>query len=387
MSRSFYRALVPFIAILVTLLGVELALWIAAGQHDERDVAKRYHPTLGWEKIPNSIRTEDTAEFRVLSVRNSRGLRGPEVPYERLATEFRVLMLGDSFLEGYPVCNDELVSAQLATRAQVTTINAGTGGYSTDQQLVYYREEGRRYSADLVVVMFYDNDVLFNTLRADGDGPQKPLFVVKPGGLELTNVPVPKAVPVVQNAHREPRSLREWLHGNSRLYLLLSGRLKSITAVQRAGVGAGWITPTPLPGHFEVYRKRPPESVEQAWEITERLLMALRAEAMSDGADLLVLAIPNPASVDAGVWERTMLKYDLDESSWSPTLVENTLGQICKRQGIALIPAIEEFRAAATAGESLYFPRDQHWTAAGHRLAARMLADRLGAYLASGASN
>jgi len=375
--------LVPLIAVLFALLTAEAALRIVTGRHETRDVAKRYHPTLGWEKTPNSVRTEDAAEFSICSLRNSRGLRGPEVPSEKPAGEFRVLMLGDSFLEGYTVRDEQLVSTQLGNLSGMTTINAGTGGYSTDQQLLFYRQEGRRYSADLVVVMFYDNDVCFKALRADGDGPQKPLFVDKPDGLELTNVPVPRAIPVVEIPAERSHSLRQWLHGSSQLYVLLSARLKSIAVVQQAGINGGWITPVPLPAHFEVYRELPLEPVKHSWKMTERILVALRDEVRSDGADLLVFAIPNLASVDAGVWDRTMLKYDLDQTNWSPTLVEQTLGEICKRQGITLVAAIEKFRAASIAGEALYFPRDQHWTATGHALAARMLAD----YLASGATN
>jgi hypothetical protein len=379
--------LVPLIAVLFALLTAEAALRLATGRHQPRDVAKRYHPTLGWEKIPNSVRTEDTSEFSVRSLRNSRGLRGRSVPYEKPAGEFRVLMLGDSFLEGYTVGDEQLVSTQLGNLSGVTTINAGTGGYSTDQQLLLYREEGRRYSADLVVVMFYDNDVCFNALRADGDGPQKPLFVDNPDGLELTNVPVPRAIPAAEIPAESSHSVRQWLHGSSQLYVLLSARLKSIAAVQRAGISAGWITPVPLPNYFEVYCKLLPEPVSHAWDMTERILATLRDEVRSDGAELLVFAIPNLASVDAGVWDRTMLKYDLDQTNWSPTLVEETLGEICERQGITLVAAIEKFRDASIAGEALYFPRDQHWTAAGHALAARMLAERLADHLASGATN
>ena len=379
--------LVPLIAVLLALLTAEAALRIVTGRYEGRDVAKRYHATLGWEKIPNSVRTEDTAEFSVRSLRNSRGLRGPEVPYGKPSGELRVLLLGDSFLEGYTVGDDELVSTQLGKLAGVTTINAGTGGYSTDQQLLLYRQEGRRYSADLVVVMFYDNDVCFNALPANVDGPQKPLFVDKPAGLELTNVPVPRATPAVKIPAESSQSLRQWLHGGSQLYVLLSARLKSIAAVQRAGICGGWISPVPLPTHFEVYRELSSESVKHSWKMTERILETLRDEVRSDGAELLVFAIPNLASVDAGVWDRTMLKYDLDQTGWSPTLVEETLGKICERQGIAFAAAIEKFRVASIAGEALYFPKDQHWTAAGHALAARMLAERLGDHLGSGAIN
>jgi hypothetical protein len=47
----------------------------------------------------------------------------------------------------------------------------------------------------------------------------------------------------------------------------------------------------------------------------------------------------------------------------------------CQEQGIACIDLLPAFRAANPRGQALlYLPRDQHWTAAGHALAARTVA-------------
>ena len=38
-------------------------------------------------------------------------------------------------------------------------INAGVSGYSTDQELLWYRNEGIKYETDLVILVIAGNDV------------------------------------------------------------------------------------------------------------------------------------------------------------------------------------------------------------------------------------
>ena len=43
-------------------------------------------------------------------------------------------------------------------------INGGTAAYSTDQEYLFYREEGRRYASDVVVLFVYHNDLPYLVL-------------------------------------------------------------------------------------------------------------------------------------------------------------------------------------------------------------------------------
>lgn len=130
---------------------------------------------------------------------NSTGIRGPEYAYEKGAHEYRIVILGDSFAEGYTVEFENLFSEVLKRRLNrdhgrsIQVINAGTGGYSTDQEWLWFMTEGVKYKPNLTVLLFLANDVLLNTVDRYWRG-YKPLFRLNGNRLELTTVPLPSPV-------------------------------------------------------------------------------------------------------------------------------------------------------------------------------------------------
>jgi hypothetical protein len=119
-------------------------------------------PELLWRLRPGA-----DAEWGHVRIRiNAKGLRGPELAWEKPDGVFRVLYLGDSVTFGYGLERVEdsypyLVGAELKRRLgrPVETVNSGVGGWSPWQQYGYLRREGFRYQPDLLVVGFVLNDV------------------------------------------------------------------------------------------------------------------------------------------------------------------------------------------------------------------------------------
>jgi hypothetical protein len=94
---------------------------------------------------------------------NSHGLRDYEYRYERTPDTLRIVMLGDSFTEGWGVASADTSSkrlerlfAQDGTKAEV--INAGFGNWNTIQEVEYFLTEGFKYRPDVVVLNFTFND-------------------------------------------------------------------------------------------------------------------------------------------------------------------------------------------------------------------------------------
>jgi GDSL-like Lipase/Acylhydrolase family len=377
------------------ILLVEIALRLVAPPTDAGDTTllTEYDSLLGWSKIPGASQVIRTTEFEIEETINSLGLRGPEYPYEKPDGTVRVLLLGDSFLEGYTVSLDSLVSTLLEKRlnqaspARYEVINGGTAGYSTDQEVLFSESEGRRYAPDVTVLMFYVNDVWFNAQSRYWRG-NKPRFRLVDSTLALTNVPVPPpdssefafAVQGGAGIVGVLRRTEAWLARHSALYQLARKALTNSILGYRLTVKLGLAE---IPGEFRAWYgdPQPGSQIAEAWDVTDALLARLAMATREAGSRFVVFYVPSRPVVDPEDWRKTARKYDMPLSEWDPTNDGVRLSAACQRQALDCIVAPSAFRHAAdtlaAAGRALYFERDAHWTSDGHALAARLLAEHL----------
>ena len=233
MKRLLRKELV--FSLVITLAGLfvlELAArWLMARATPEPAVPAsigQFDSRLGWSLKPLasavSRRTGQPVEYRI----NSQGLRGPETSYEKPAGVFRIVLLGDSRTFGFGVPIEQHYSTLLAGYFdKVEVINLGTSGYGVDQELLFLEYEGFRYRPDLVIayVAHYSNQRHMYTERF---GKQKPRFVLKNGGLTLTNSPVPSPTAEAQPGSL-PKQIHRWLADQSVVYrIIVTGALQAI---------------------------------------------------------------------------------------------------------------------------------------------------------------
>jgi lysophospholipase L1-like esterase len=370
----------------VLVLGVlEVAARVArrsqGGGREENTIAlyTEPDPRLGWRKKPGARATYHRREYTVEVQVNSRGLRDRERGHQAEPGVFRLLALGDSFVEGYTVPLEEAVGQVLerelgATGCPVEVVNGGTSGWSTDQEYIFYKDEGARYGAQVVVLFFYYNDVLFND-RDNYFGRPKPRLVMKETGLELANEPVPVPRPRDSNDARADMDETASALVRSALVSWIRERLKhgapgAHDALARLGL---W---SPLGGsepgeEMRVYKTGPTPRIDGAWASTARILEALTQETAARGSQLLVAYVPNRMEVRDRDWELTRRAYAMEEGAWDRGLPLRRLKAIGDAAGfpvLDLTPALR--RADAGLRDSAYFTYDPHWTALGHRVAA-----------------
>lgn len=187
------------ISTLVTLSLSEIALRLMGFKpmyvSPERDQFWKYDSMLGWAHQPSQEGMFDSPEFRTSVRINDKGLRDHSHSYERQNDVKRILVLGDSFTWGYGVEESERFSQQLEKSLGVDVINAGVSGYSTDQELLWYKNEGIKYETDLVIVQLSGNDVSDNTRQLVSTIYYKPEFVLEGDQLVSIGYPVPKTSP------------------------------------------------------------------------------------------------------------------------------------------------------------------------------------------------
>jgi hypothetical protein len=132
---------------------------------------------LGWVGIPDKVGVYSHLPdvTRVDVVFNSRGFRDKEHSYSKPDGMFRILILGDSFVQARQVPQEcaftEILENLLnkhANPGHFEVINAGVSGYSTDQEYLYFVTEGYKYHSDLILLVFFtQNDVWNNSDRLD----------------------------------------------------------------------------------------------------------------------------------------------------------------------------------------------------------------------------
>ncbi|MCB9107087.1 MAG: hypothetical protein H6633_22980 [Anaerolineales bacterium] len=413
------RLILIVVGLLAPLLLLEMAIRLVglAPPPQPNPSIWEAHPLFGWWHIPYSggVFHSDYNEFEADVRVNARGLRDRDIGYDNPDGAFRVLSLADSFGEALQVNLDQTYHKQLeglladSLDQPVEVLNAGVGGWGTDQEAIFYVAEGFRYEPDVVLLAFFiRNDAVNNygplEIERNGGSQQKEFFTLSPSG-ELQPPPVQEEVaelertalqtnpqqvaPQLDDDHQPPLlgaadTLWRW----SALYRFLMPYLRDIPPVVQqlgpSGILGGEAVirakhpSVPIP--FFVYQDPPDERFAAAWDVTEAIIRRLRDEVEQRGSRLAVVVIGAPEQVYPEAWERTLaanptmqnLNLDLDAPN-------HRLDAFLTAEGIAHLDLLPIFRDAAAQPDTppLHFRHDQHWTPAGHRLAAESISEFL----------
>jgi hypothetical protein len=350
-SRLGWATLYVAVISVVCVLGLEIAVrayfrlpiftlqdWRAL-QVNVLESVMQYDALLGWTPASNTSAPFNTLEY---------GIRKNSRDKEALTTG-AILAVGDSYTAGSEVLDADTWPAQLEKMLGRRVINAGVMGYGVDQSVLNAERLLPILKPRIVLVGIYEEDV-FRVTYKSYNAP-KPYFIEQDGQWRHGNHPVPAA----EASDPEP------------LYKSLLARLLSAHLVLQRYRG-WWFTGPGM--RFEQVSQAP---VKTSCHTLERLHRRLVAEDM------------------VGV---VVLQY----SAWlyssgkrRPWYMEQVLG--CARQ--LGYEAVDEFdHVDAIARQSLdrlkqHYVMDGtgsrygHMSAAGNRLVAALIAERLQASAAS----
>lgn len=296
----------------------------------------RYDSRYGWSNVPNAKGAFQSFGFDTNVSINERGFRGPMIPYQRTPGKQRVEILGDSYVWGYGVNENEMFTSilpQYLGGAEV--VNLGVTGYSTDQELLVYEDEGYKYNADYVVLVFCMNDVDGNTARVQYATYEKPLFVLDQDQLRLENQPVKRS------------SL--WKRGlvaltshsyliNTMYRVLAEAALKSKPQLQQASAADNTFPASP------------------ADQLTARLILEFQhaVAQKQPNSKFLVVLVEDMAPKYAHEVANYLARYHIDALALGDHVNHND--------------------------QSLHLPDENHWNPAGNRLVAQSVADFINAH-------
>lgn len=331
---------------------------------------------LGTKLIPgmHGWWTQEEHEFAVPVQINADGRRDLERPLQKSAGTYRILLLGDSFVEAMQVPIEQTFARTLETTLTrpggppVQVISMGVSGYGTASEYLWYREHGRAYQADLVLLSFYPgNDVKNNSPT-----------------LEPTLVPEYDAQGTLRRVNGKSNESERGVLGASAAYMyfrklllteqpVLAERLAKWGLLSKAA-----LRPVPLDGgvplDYWVYAADPPPAWQDAWAHTEHLLTALRDAVAADGARFVVMIVTAREQVYPDDWQRLVQTYPaMHDVPWDITGPERRVLAWCEAAGVSCVQLSPAF-AARRDQQRLHFLYDGHWTAAGHALAAQTVA-------------
>jgi len=376
------------------------SLTVSAGDRDCEALVSA-HPTRGWSLMPGRRVLLRCPDYVTHVYTNSKGLRGRERSYRPAPGVRRIVVLGDSFMAAQEVEFEQslprLLERGLADR-RVEVVNLAVSGYGTAQEYLYLKEEGLKYRPDLVVLAFFPtNDVCNNHrgLESQMWGEDSLKAFARPyaggepdsGRLAFSAVDYERAQRWVAQQRQEAirRNSQETF---SRRLLLVKYTKRAVKALHRKTrlvpefdpniwLGAFLADFDPASGGRGIPRHTYRQMWQQAWDATERLVIETRDLAERNGAEFLLLVVPDAFQVEdadlAAIKNRyPQLRFDL-------TAPNRRLAGLGKAHGIPVLDLLDEFRNARRQGNHPLFHQfdDRHWNAAGHRVAARALRNYL----------
>lgn len=329
--------------------------------------------------------TQEDREFVTPVQVNLHGFRDVEHSYEKPPGVFRIVVLGDSFVEAMQVPLMATFPRQLEDLLSVTSrpqrvevISAGVSGYGTAGALLALREKGLRYQPDLVLLAFYPgNDVknnsptLEDTLRPEYDEAGELVRVVSMK--KDTKAKGWRAVVARSRAYQFLRQLLLVRQPRVAEALARFGLLKR-EAVHAAPVRGG------VPVDYGVYAAELEPDWQLAWAHTEKLLGQMKQDVSQAGATFALAILSSRDQVYPETWQQVVnANAAMQGKVWDVEAPQKRVQQWCTDHAVPCLPLgpIFKVQAQAPAAEPLHYLRDGHWTVAGHRLAAVNLRDFL----------
>jgi hypothetical protein len=348
--------------------------------------------SLGVDDPVRHHRWKPNARGRVRGVEyetNSLGLRDREYAAPKPAGVFRILMLGDSFTEGWTVplvgVMAKRLEQSLAIRcpSQYEVINGGNASYSPILEYLLLKDIGPRLRPDLVLLSFDMTDVhddFIRTRLATFDAKGLPIAVPADRRRETALLIPPLGPSVIARAFdpvnqmlrssllyqafRKARPGR-WLLGPTRLS---PERLEALGLVGNVRYDVLAIT---RDGDY-------PEQ-EAAWSDTERYVLGIRDLARSNGAAFVLAVYPYAHQISATASAEGRRKFGIGPGLYASERPFRILEDLGQRAGFPVLNLRSFIRDALEAQERtvpqlpFYWPQDIHFTVHGARAFAEGL--------------
>lgn len=300
-----------------------------------------HHPQLGVWHEPDAEYRHRMRCFDVTYRTNSVGARDVERPLH--SDEPRVVVLGDSFLEGWGVEREERFSEQLERASGIPHLNFAMSHFGPYQQLVAYETLARRFDhAGVIASVVPLNDFLDLTFERARFMDHyayryRPYLVPRDGGFEHLD-------------YHEPL-LRRLLRRQSYAFNALLAAQRSLDERSSRRPFDPNVPQPRVPSDFFDVPERELRILE---EVLERLVRA------TEGRPLAVVLVPA---------RRDLQRY---RRSRGRGVLAPRLKELARRRGFYLVDLLPGMSIDRASEADYFHACDPHWSARGHEVAAEI---------------
>ena len=341
------------------------------GLKPARTTLKFYdNSVFGSALVPNQkgIFVSETKEYSSKVEVNSQGWPDIEHSFDKPEGVYRILILGDSFVENFQVPLEKRFFRQLQDKSgnKFEIIAMGRGNTGTAQQYLMLKEYGLKYKPDLVIQMFLTaNDVKNNSPVLQND-PYLPYFEID----ENNNL---KKIPQIKRSDRKLSTLKELLKKFEITKIILSLRQKYLER-KAVSLSGGY------PLDYHIYDSTYSTEYLKAWEITKRLILETKKITEDSQAKYILVILSNNEQVNINVQEEIFKKYPkIKEANPDFEKPDKILKDYCDTQIIDcffMLPYLKDY-VKNDPNETTHFFYDGHWNQTGANLATQFLTEVL----------
>ena len=335
---------------------------------------------LGW-KLKPGVSGEWKGEGASFVQVNSDGLRDREHAKAKPPNTLRVAVLGDSFTEAIHVPVKQTFWSKLERklgnckavkgRKNVEVINFGVQGYGTAQELIMLRKKVWDYNPDIVVLAFYvGNDVINNSPQLEYD-LYRPFFVYDASGKLVQDMSFRDLAPIDRNERAVSfvDRMPNWIVNNSSILQVIK---KVDVDRKKRQLSEDFTT-------LSIENLKEPQNAawQEAWKVTEGMIVTMRNEVVQKKADFLVVTIGTPMQVDRDPAKRK--KFMQENNIQDLFYPDRRLEKLGAREGFRVLNLSEQFQGytekyqVCAHGFENSVPCGGHWNELGHRLGSILI--------------
>ncbi len=382
MIRIISKGLIVLFAVLLALLSAEIYLRTAYPQSTIDNVLSFYNYScyqalpyyfIGLKPNSNCTFASNDESFEPFTVRvNSLGLRGDEVLTTKPENKTRILFVGDSYTFGLGVKEENTFSSvvkkllnQKIKDKGFETLNAGVPATGPGYDYLFIKNTGLSLKPDVIIVGFYmQNDIpdmISHHWNKDKYGlPTKIVSKsvhVEQGKLLPINTPLKYSVPILKHSH---------------LFSLLTDLLpteytdptiRNDEATKQDLI----ITPETCLYKYNCH------TLDELKKDTKKVYLEMKKLADKNNIKFIVVHIPAPYQITP---KSNLFTFNIP----IPLLPKeknypyDEFNSFFKKNNIDYIDPRKELREYK---EDLYYLRDNHFNAAGHKAIAKIISDNL----------